>query len=401
MTRSSAARWSAMVLVVVWSGTALADLFMRDPALVRSGAGALQAAVAAAIVAWPMTIALGAASTVRMMRPGPRGLIEAQPTAARTRMLVAAAVEVGIWSSVGLLLAMALTTSVATFNGSMPSASAWLVVVPAGVGTMCLAAVGAALGALAPSWVVPPLAAALLYLGYSLLPREALGFLRYIATDGRLAIVMEPVPGTLAIFVVILALLLASGIVALTAISHESRALLAVAVLVLAAGASLVPPSLDRPTYRTSPPEKWECVAISRSTSKLCLPAEQRSDLSRAAEALQELDARVANNVAVPLTYGPAITSPAVLPIPVPLGDFSAFVQESARGISSHYLMCIHPDMFTLAEDKFTSVLTENERFLAWLEPTAVVVDDLIDPVIPMDAEEAHLYLARVTGCAT
>lgn len=383
----------AVVAASTWPVAMAADLALRDPAMVRSGAGALQAALAGALLAWPITAAAVCAAVVQVHRRATRELVLALPDRARLRVLVREAGQVTAWSLAGLAASVLVAGLVAALHGSLAQPAAYLALAPVVVGTVAAAALGAAAGLVVPTWVAPPGVGLALYLTYVVVPGDGGGILRFAATEGRLAVTLAP--RAVSVVALVLALgCLGGGLSALAA----GRAVRRARPTIVGAGLTVVGlvalgPVSALPAYAAVPAGGWACRDL--GADQVCLPREQARDLDLLATELAPLAQRVRSvwTAPEPVTYGPAGGPGMVLPVPVPFGTSEAVRPDAAQMISSFVVDCAEPG--TPADE----AVERYYAFLGWLVPDVTVVSPGEEPVLPFDDAAALDLLRAARTC--
>jgi hypothetical protein len=386
-------------LTVTWLVTATAGLLLRDAAMRYSGAGAVQSALTAALLLWPLTVGLAAVTTARPLRPGLRDLVQATPDVARVRLVLGPLVGLTGWALVGLAASVLVCTVVAGAGGSWAVWSVYLAVLPIAAGTVAAAAAGGTLGVLVPSWVTPPVVAVATYLGY-LLPLDATQTMTaYANAQGDAAMVPDP---SAVVRVTAAHLLLAGGAAAL----GLARLTASRRVGVLAVGVGVVwvvilaLSGTGQVWYRPLPETSWTCTPVAGSDRELCLPGEQIRDLTAAANALAGVDRRVAESFAgAPLRYGPVSDGSVTLPVPVPYGDLGTYPEVAAQSVARYVVECAaradDPGADGLDEQGFTRFY----GYLGYLQGTDVALVGG-ERIPALSTAEAQALVARAgQGC--
>lgn len=331
------------LLALTWIVTSMADLLLHDPAMMHSGAGALQSALTAGLLLWPMTVGSAAAMTVRPLRPELRDLVLAAPAAARMRLVMKPLVMLTAWALAGLAASALACAAVAGIGGSWAAWPAYLGVLPTATGTIASAAVGGALGLLFPYWATPPIAAALTYLGYLMQWDATLAMSAYSSASARGVVILVPDPNAVT-RVVTVHLLLAVAAIALGAVRlAPSRRIGALALgATLAAVVVLGLGGAGQAWYRPLPEAFWACTPVADGGHNLCLPREQSRDLAAAAASLTDIDRRVGESFAASgdLRYGPVAYGLGTLPVTVPFGELDTFAAASMQSIAGYVVDC-------------------------------------------------------------
>jgi hypothetical protein len=389
--RISAWRGTGPILASTWLTVAIVTVLMLD-AQRYSGADAVQSALNAALLLRPLAAGLAAAMTVRLLRPGLDDLVLSAPDAARVRRVMAPVVLLAGWALAGLLASVLACTLIAGLSGSWPAWPVYLAILPAAAGTLAVMAIGALLALVVRSWIVPPVAALATYLVY-LLPWDAAHTMTaYISASPGAAAPMVPNLSTLTqITVAHLLLTVAASALAMMRLTTWRR----FGVLAVGAGLAwvlvLALIGTGQNYYEPLPEKYWACTAVPGGNRELCLPGQQIRDLAPAAQALAGIDARVgASFDGAPLRYGPFSDGLRTLPVPVPIGNVSAYTQDAAQSIAGYVTSCAalvdHPGKAYLLDEKD---FTRFYSYLGYLKNTDLVLPGQ-DPVAAMSVAQAQ-----------
>ena len=388
--------WGGVVAALAWPAAGAAALAFRDPALVRSGAGAMQEVLAAALLAWPITAGVAAAAVVRVWRPRTRDLVLALPDRARLRVVIGQAGAVGAWSLGGLLLSVVGAAVIAAAHSSVASPVAYARLVPVMVGTLGVAAFGGCIGGVVRSWFAPPLVATGLYLLYVFAPDSGAGILRFAVGDGRSAVTLVPEVAAVGALTLALAIC-AGGFLVVTAgwTTVRPRAVVVGVGSLFLAGV-LLGQAAARPAFVVAGSDTWSCATTTSGAGRVCVPDEQRRDLPQLADELDPIAGRI-GSVWSPeggVVLGPVAGDGVTLPVPVPFGEFETIRGRAAESLSSFVVDCGlrgdlgNPDVYF---DTYFG-------FIGWLTSQTYASPGQ-EPVPPLDDAAAAALLQTVPSC--
>lgn len=251
------------------------SLFGRQE-FAHSAIWAVDAALTSLYVLWPIALGVSAVPIVRLRRTASRELLDALPTGAQWRAMVASAAAPGIWICAGLVLASGLALGVAAGHGSPPSWQAVIPVVPALIGTLAMSALGGLSAVAVPRWFLPPL---LTVVAFVLLVFDVAGLrvlTDFVGATSSVVVAMQVRTAVLlGLCAVFTALVLACLTFSAALVTDLRRwcfvgiSAAGVAVLVLLA-------TDLRGPWTWTDDASWPCTPVPATDTEVCLPPDQQ-----------------------------------------------------------------------------------------------------------------------------
>ncbi|WP_339567286.1 hypothetical protein [Pseudokineococcus sp. 1T1Z-3] len=365
---------------------------------------AVDAAVTSLLVVWPLSAGLAAADAVRVRRTG-GALVDALPAPAVVRLLWRRAAAAGAWTAAGLGIAAAGGAVVGAAHGSPPTLAAFTPVAPAVAGSFAVAALGAALGVLLPSWLLPPLLAAGSYAFLAFDVAGAQSLVGLVGATSGVVLGLEVGPVALGARVVALSAAAAAAAVVLAWSATRRPWLLAplLGVAVLAAGAWALA-DMDDPYGHWRSDADWPCADVPGAGGLVCVPSDQRRDVEVLAEALSPVSGRLtqldparadqdfsatrasrADALLVPLPFGRPVDEPSM-----------------ADAVAAELAPCLRGDRDLSAreeEDVFAAVVTTAWWLAPGREQDPALLESLGLPDSPPTRAEAQRAYDVITTC--
>ncbi len=362
---------------------ACVSILTRDPGVRFSATWSIDAAVSSVLVLWPLLAGASAADSVRLRRSRSDELITALPPGAATRLLLRRSAVTGLWTLAGFVVAVALAAGIAGAHGSWVAPADLVSLVPVVAGTLAFALLGGVLGWVAPSWVTPPLLAALVFgaSAYDLLGARRLTAFTGSTSSGVVAMDLDGV--AVAGVTLVLALVASTAAVAWAASLTNTRRLLGVAGvlgLVTVVGWVVIGGERSMGPYRYEDPTTWACSPVGTRGSELCLPSDQERDRGVMVQALAPIDARLAElEPTGPVTFSPAPAEDGRVQVPLPVGATTIDRASLAQSVSASLGPCF-PTLLERAqsEEDSRAVFAAHISLALWADPSYVEDPDLL-----------------------
>jgi hypothetical protein len=354
---------------------ACVSVLTRDPGVRYSATWSIDAAVSSVLVLWPLLAGAAAADSVRLRRSRSDELVLALPPGAAARLLLRRSAVTGLWTLAGFVVAAAVAAGIAGAHGSWLAPADLVSLVPVVAGTLAFALLGGVIGWVAPSWVTPPLLAALVFgaSAYDLLGARRLTAFTGSTSSSIVAMDLDPV--AVAGVTLVLALVALTAAATWAALLTSARPVIGVAGvigIVTVVGWVVIGGERYLAPFQYEAPASWACSQVGDRGSEVCLPPDQERDRGDMIQALAPIDARLAElEPTGPVTFSPAPADDGQVQVPLPVGDATIDRASLAQSVSASLGPCF-PALLERAqsEDDSRVILAAHISLALWADPS-------------------------------
>ena len=360
------------------------------------------------VVFWPITMAAAAAAMIHAQRTGAQQVVQNLGGGAGLKDFAARWLVIGFGAISGTVTAFVVGGTLGLVNHSPLTAARLPDLLAVCVITFALVGVGLAIGLVAP-WRLTPIIVALgLYLAFAFDWFGAPSLLVFGDVSTDILTYSATELSAVVWFVVFAALIGGLSFTVAWWFSAKRRlsalAITALAVLTVLVWQVISSAGFQNSVYRLTDSSEWICRDVGTHGSQVCLPPDQKRDLSLTTDHANRIERQLDQLVPSPIArdYSPGFTntvSLSRLSLLMPLGDNSAkaFGQTASNVVSTLISACWDQDF------RPTTSLDDNDVFGAaytigqWLnpdstEPPPYTLGQVQPPMNPTLAEAREAY---------